>query len=104
MLKPYKTERKKGNLFMNKIIITALLLCVGIVTAGCEKTYSIADFKKDPKLLEEWAMKCMMSGSLDSQNCKNADKAYREIYARDWPGASFVHDDEQKTEEKKEEN
>ncbi|GAA4664939.1 hypothetical protein GCM10023262_12200 [Bartonella pachyuromydis] len=39
---------------MNKVIITALLLCTGIITAGCEKTYSVAEFKKDQKLMEEW--------------------------------------------------
>ncbi|WP_375651903.1 EexN family lipoprotein [Bartonella sp. LB28NMGDW] len=89
---------------MNKAIIVALLVWIGFVVAGCEKTYSVAEFKKDPKLLEQWAMKCMISGSLDSQNCKNADKAYREVHARDWLGASFVHDDEKKTEDKKEGN
>ncbi|WP_375670349.1 EexN family lipoprotein [Bartonella sp. PS7NMGDW] len=68
---------------MNKAIIVALLVWIGFVVAGCEKTYSVAEFKKDPKLLEQWAMKCMISGSLDSQNCKNADKAYREVHARD---------------------
>ncbi len=46
----------------------------------------------------------MISGDLDSQNCKNADKAYREVHARDWPGSSFVHDDKENTEEKKEGN
>ncbi len=95
---------KRGILLMNKAIITALLVCTGLVVSGCEKTYSVAEFKKDPKLLEQWAMKCMISGDLDSQNCKNADKAYREVHARDWPGSSFVHDDEKKTEDKKEGN
>ncbi|WP_254492303.1 EexN family lipoprotein [Bartonella sp. B1099] len=89
---------------MNKVIITALLLCTGLAVAGCEKTYSVEDFKKDPKLLEQWAMKCMISGDLDSTNCKNADKAYRIVHRNDWPGASFVHDDEEKSEEKKEGN
>ncbi|WP_375662725.1 MULTISPECIES: hypothetical protein [unclassified Bartonella] len=25
---------------------------------GCEKNYSVEDFKKDAKLKEEWGMKC----------------------------------------------
>ncbi|WP_246668519.1 EexN family lipoprotein [Bartonella refiksaydamii] len=38
---------------MNKVIITALLLCTGLVVVCCEKTYSVAEFKKDEKLFEE---------------------------------------------------
>ncbi|WP_142416975.1 EexN family lipoprotein [Bartonella massiliensis] len=85
---------------MHKTITTALLLCTGLIIAGCEKNYSVEDFKKDPKLLEEWATKCMISGNFNSTNCQNADKAYREVHKNDWPGASFVHEDEEKTEEK----
>ncbi|WP_317993690.1 EexN family lipoprotein [Bartonella gliris] len=67
---------------MNKVIMTALLLCTGIVAAGCEKTYSVAEFKKDEKLLKEWAEKCEKMGpsSLEtSKNCKNAHQAYMEL-------------------------
>ncbi|WP_212112779.1 EexN family lipoprotein [Bartonella queenslandensis] len=38
----------------NKVIITALLLCTGFITFGCEKTYSIEELKKDKKLRLEW--------------------------------------------------
>ncbi|WP_375618272.1 MULTISPECIES: EexN family lipoprotein [unclassified Bartonella] len=27
---------------------------------GCEKTYSVEDFKKDAKLREEWGTKCCL--------------------------------------------
>ncbi|WP_019220088.1 EexN family lipoprotein [Bartonella florencae] len=62
---------------MNKAILTALLLCTGIITAGCEKTYSVAEFKKDQKLMEEWNAKCGFSGT--SKNCENLRLAQLEL-------------------------
>ncbi|WP_273760287.1 EexN family lipoprotein [Bartonella sp. ML70XJBT.G] len=62
---------------MNKVIITALLLCTGIITAGCEKTYSVAEFKKDQKLMEEWNAKCGFAGT--SKNCENLRLAQLEL-------------------------
>ncbi|EJF76694.1 hypothetical protein MCO_01533 [Bartonella sp. DB5-6] len=62
---------------MKKIIITTLLLCTGIITAGCEKTYSVAEFKKDKKLFEEWAVRCGWSGT--SKNCENIRVADHEL-------------------------
>ncbi|WP_375607269.1 EexN family lipoprotein [Bartonella sp. AC142YNZD] len=38
---------------MNKVIITALLLCTGFAVTGCEKTYSVKEFKTNEKLYEE---------------------------------------------------
>ncbi|WP_375633401.1 MULTISPECIES: EexN family lipoprotein [unclassified Bartonella] len=64
---------------MNKIIITTLLLCTGLITAGCEKTYSVAEFKKDKKLFEEWAVRCGWSGT--SKNCENVRVADHELAA-----------------------
>ncbi len=62
---------------MNKVLITTLLLCTGLITAGCEKTYSVAEFKKDKKLMEEWVVKCGVSGN--SKNCENARLAAAEL-------------------------
>ncbi|WP_208431808.1 EexN family lipoprotein [Bartonella schoenbuchensis] len=62
---------------MNKIIITTLLLCTGLIIAGCEKTYSVEEFKKSEELLKEWAVKCGSSGK--SKNCENARIAYRQL-------------------------
>ncbi|WP_142416045.1 EexN family lipoprotein [Bartonella massiliensis] len=62
---------------MNTITITTLLLCTGLIAAGCEKTYSVAEFKKDEKLRDKWRRKCGWTG--DSQNCKNLDKAIEEV-------------------------
>ncbi|WP_273783730.1 EexN family lipoprotein [Bartonella sp. AU15XJBT] len=86
---------------MNKIIITTLLLCTGLITAGCEKTYSVEEFKKDHKLYEKWKMKCMTSGDLDSQNCKNAEQAYREsLPTWGWGRTGSTNDDKQESEKK----
>ncbi|OPB28405.1 EexN family lipoprotein [Bartonella sp. WD12.1] len=64
---------------MKKIIITILLLCTGLIIAGCEKTYSVEEFKKSKELLNEWAIKC---GSSDqSKNCKNARIAARQLWS-----------------------
>ncbi|WP_375637910.1 MULTISPECIES: EexN family lipoprotein [unclassified Bartonella] len=62
---------------MNKIIITTLLLCTGLITAGCEKTYSVAEFKKDKKLMEEWNAKCGFAGT--AKNCENMRLAFLEL-------------------------
>ncbi|MGF7158344.1 EexN family lipoprotein [Bartonella heixiaziensis] len=64
---------------MNKVLITTLLLCTGLITAGCEKTYSVAEFKKDKKLFEEWAVRCGWSGT--SKNCENVRVADHELAA-----------------------
>ncbi|MGF7158075.1 EexN family lipoprotein [Bartonella heixiaziensis] len=67
---------------MNKVIITALLLCTGLGVAGCkEKIYSVEDFKKDEKLRLEWEKKCYLGGPSmqTSQNCENAIKAGRQL-------------------------
>ncbi|UNE53878.1 EexN family lipoprotein [Bartonella machadoae] len=62
---------------MKKTIITTLLLCTGLITAGCEKTYSVAELKKDPKLMEEWIAKCGFAGT--SKNCENLRLAQLEL-------------------------
>ncbi|WP_375652736.1 EexN family lipoprotein [Bartonella sp. MR110HLJHH] len=62
---------------MNKVLITTLLLCTGLITAGCEKTYSVAEFKKDKKLMEEWGARCGWSGT--SKNCENLRLAQLEL-------------------------
>ncbi|QEE12844.1 EexN family lipoprotein [Bartonella krasnovii] len=62
---------------MNKAIITAMLLCTAIITVGCEKTYSVEEFKKDKKLFEEWAVRCGWSGT--SKNCENVRVADHEL-------------------------
>ncbi|PIT69223.1 EexN family lipoprotein [Bartonella tribocorum] len=62
---------------MNKIIIPALLLCAGIIAAGCEKTYSVAEFKKDKNLRLEWDAKCGFAGT--SKNCENLRLAALEL-------------------------
>ncbi|WP_273755042.1 EexN family lipoprotein [Bartonella sp. MM73XJBT.G] len=62
---------------MNKIIITTLLLCTGLIAAGCEKTYSVAEFKKDEKLRLEWDAKCGFAGT--SKNCENMRLAFLEL-------------------------
>ncbi|WP_273756632.1 EexN family lipoprotein [Bartonella sp. MM73XJBT] len=62
---------------MNKVLITTLLLCTGIITAGCEKTYSVAEFKKDENLRLEWDAKCGFAGT--SKNCENMRLAFLEL-------------------------
>ncbi|PIT69222.1 EexN family lipoprotein [Bartonella tribocorum] len=62
---------------MNKVLITTLLLCTGLITAGCEKTYSVAELKKNPKLMEEWIAKCGLAGT--SKNCENLRLAQLEL-------------------------
>ncbi|WP_375701865.1 EexN family lipoprotein [Bartonella sp. AA89HNZF] len=62
---------------MNKVLITTLLLCTGLITAGCEKTYSVAEFKKDKNLRFEWDAKCGFAGT--SKNCENMRLAFLEL-------------------------
>ncbi|WP_375706863.1 EexN family lipoprotein [Bartonella sp. AA126HLJHH] len=62
---------------MNKVLITTLLLCTGLITAGCEKTYSVEEFKKDEKLRLEWDAKCGFAGT--SKNCENMRLAFLEL-------------------------
>ncbi|WP_375665873.1 MULTISPECIES: EexN family lipoprotein [unclassified Bartonella] len=62
---------------MNKVLITTLLLCTGMITAGCEKTYSVAEFKKDKNLRLEWDAKCGFAGT--SKNCENMRLAFLEL-------------------------
>ncbi|WP_375628758.1 EexN family lipoprotein [Bartonella sp. TT67HLJMS] len=62
---------------MNKVLITTLLLCTGLITAGCEKTYSVAEFKKDKNLMGEWNAKCGLAGT--SKNCENLRLAQLEL-------------------------
>ncbi|WP_375676228.1 MULTISPECIES: EexN family lipoprotein [unclassified Bartonella] len=62
---------------MNKVLITTLLLGTGIIAAGCEKTYSVAEFKKDKKLRLEWDAKCGFAGT--SKNCENMRLAFLEL-------------------------
>ncbi|WP_336294024.1 EexN family lipoprotein [Bartonella sp. CB169] len=62
---------------MNKTTIITLLLCTGIIAAGCEKTYSVANFKKDEQLREEWLIRCGWTG--DSKNCENVRVAQHQI-------------------------
>ncbi|WP_273721044.1 MULTISPECIES: EexN family lipoprotein [unclassified Bartonella] len=88
---------------MNKVFITTLLLCTGIITAGCEKTYSVAEFKKDKKLLKEWVAKCGVAGN--SKNCENARLATAELrkeYYHNLANEFLGKNQEQKESEKKE--
>ncbi|WP_273755037.1 EexN family lipoprotein [Bartonella sp. MM73XJBT.G] len=62
---------------MNKVLITTLLLCTGLIAAGCEKTYSVAEFKKDKNLRLEWDAKCGFAGT--SKNCENMRLAFLEL-------------------------
>ncbi|WP_375613230.1 EexN family lipoprotein [Bartonella sp. AP153HLJHH] len=62
---------------MNKVLITTLLLCTGLIAAGCEKTHSVAEFKKDKNLRFEWDAKCGFAGT--SKNCENMRLAFLEL-------------------------
>ncbi|WP_375682168.1 EexN family lipoprotein, partial [Bartonella sp. CE47NXGY] len=62
---------------MNKVLITTLLLGTGIIAAGCEKTYSVAEFKKDKNLRLEWDARCGFAGT--SKNCENMRLAFLEL-------------------------
>ncbi|WP_375621770.1 MULTISPECIES: EexN family lipoprotein [unclassified Bartonella] len=62
---------------MNKVLITTLLLCTGLITAGCEKTYSVAEFKKNESLIREFQWKC--GASDNSKNCQNVRQAAKEL-------------------------
>ncbi|WP_375635044.1 MULTISPECIES: EexN family lipoprotein [unclassified Bartonella] len=62
---------------MNKIIITALLLCTGLITTGCEKNYSVEEFKKNENLIREFQRKCTSFDN--SKNCQNFRQATKEL-------------------------
>ncbi|WP_375677379.1 EexN family lipoprotein [Bartonella sp. AS69XJJH] len=62
---------------MNKVLITTLLLGTGIIAAGCEKTYSVAEFKKNESLIREFQWKC--GASDNSKNCQNVRQAAKEL-------------------------
>uniref|UniRef100_UPI0035CF0206 EexN family lipoprotein n=1 Tax=Bartonella sp. TT67HLJMS TaxID=3243582 RepID=UPI0035CF0206 len=47
------------------------------ITAGCEKTHSVAEFKKDKNLRLEWDAKCGFAGT--SKNCENMRLAFLEL-------------------------
>ncbi len=47
------------------------------MAAGCEKTYSVAEFKKDKKLMEEWNARCGFTGT--AKNCENLRLAQLEL-------------------------
>lgn len=66
---------------MNKVIITVLLLCTGFITVGCEKTYSVEEFKKDKNLRREWQEKCYVGGAsmYKTKNCENVELAERKL-------------------------
>ncbi|WP_144754214.1 MULTISPECIES: EexN family lipoprotein [Bartonella] len=66
---------------MNKTIIATLLFCTGFAVAGCEKTYSVEEFKKDKELRLKWEKKCFLGGPSvqASQNCENVAKAGRQL-------------------------
>ncbi|EJF74229.1 EexN family lipoprotein [Bartonella birtlesii] len=68
---------------MNKVIITALLLCTGFVAVGCKRDYSVEDFKKDKELMKEWQKKCTemgLSSLVKSKNCQNVVQAGMELF------------------------
>ncbi len=84
---------------MKKIVITTLLLCTGLITAGCEKTYSVAEFKKDKKLMEEWNAKCGFAGT--AKNCENLRLAQLELEQEYYHNlANELLDDKQESEKK----
>ncbi|WP_139412434.1 EexN family lipoprotein [Bartonella mastomydis] len=93
---------------MNKAIITALLLGTGLIAAGCEKTYSVAEFKKDKNLRDEWISKCMWkkpSETESPQNCENLGKAIDELGKesfQNYLNEYRKNDDKKKTEEQSE--
>ncbi|WP_375658274.1 EexN family lipoprotein [Bartonella sp. CL436QHHD] len=62
---------------MNKVLITTLLLCTGLIAAGCEKTYSVEEFKKNESLIREFQWKC--GASDNSKNCQNVRQAAKEL-------------------------
>ncbi|WP_041578571.1 EexN family lipoprotein, partial [Bartonella vinsonii] len=62
---------------MNKIIISALLLCTGLITVGCEKTYSVEELKKNENLIRKFQRKCTSFDN--SKNCQNFRQATKEL-------------------------
>ncbi|GAA4664288.1 EexN family lipoprotein [Bartonella pachyuromydis] len=77
---------------MKKII----LVCIAtLLVSGCEKTYSVEEFKKDEKLRKEWEKKCLLGFSIKpTENCQNLLQAEDEIFRsqkpiNSRPGAEF---------------
>ncbi|PIT68998.1 EexN family lipoprotein [Bartonella tribocorum] len=72
-----------------------ILLCMALLlVAGCEKNYSVEDFKKDAKLREEWGKKCFLSGPAvqESTNCQNVLKADNELFfSKETPSTDRGH-------------
>lgn len=67
---------------MRKVIFISLLFCIGGVVVGCEKNYSVEEFKKDKKLFQEWEKKCEKmtpSAREKSPNCQNIVQADMEL-------------------------
>ncbi|WP_375679287.1 MULTISPECIES: EexN family lipoprotein [unclassified Bartonella] len=62
---------------MNKVLTTTLLLGTGLITAGCEKTYSVEELKKNESLIREFQWKC--GASDNSKNCQNVRQAAKEL-------------------------
>ncbi|MBA9083379.1 Skp family chaperone for outer membrane proteins [Bartonella chomelii] len=62
---------------MNKIIMITLLLYTGLIIAGCEKTYSVEEFKQNEELRDEWQARCRMGK--ESKNCQNMRLAAHEL-------------------------
>ncbi|UTO27684.1 EexN family lipoprotein [Bartonella harrusi] len=77
---------------MKKIIF----LCIAILfVAGCEKTYSVEEFKNNEKLRKEWGPKCLLGGVVkETKNCQNLLQADNEMFSsqepvNSRPGAEF---------------
>ncbi|WP_144754229.1 MULTISPECIES: EexN family lipoprotein [Bartonella] len=93
---------------MNKVVIVALLLCPGFAVAGCEKNYSVEEFKKDKKLRDEWIPQCMWkkpSETASPQNCENLGKALDELRKesfQEYLNKYRNNDDKKKTKEQSE--
>ncbi|AQX20320.1 EexN family lipoprotein [Bartonella sp. WD16.2] len=59
------------------LLLCTVVLTTGLTVAGCEKTYSVEEFKKNEELLAEWALRCMSGES--SKNCDNAWEADKQL-------------------------
>ncbi|EJF88047.1 EexN family lipoprotein [Bartonella melophagi] len=67
---------------MKKILLSCIaVLTTGLIVTGCEKTYTVEEFKKNDELRDKWGMKCFVYNKADqsSQNCQNALKAKQEL-------------------------
>ncbi|ENN90464.1 EexN family lipoprotein [Bartonella schoenbuchensis] len=69
---------------MKKILLSCIaVLTTGLIAAGCEKTYTVEEFKKNDKLLKEWMAKC--GGFVKSKNCQNVYQAEHEKFLGEKP-------------------